>query len=278
MTALSASAVHIATIQIPELVESSGVVASRRMRDVYWTHNDDRGPVLYSFDRSGRARGAWRVSGARCVDWEDIAYGPGPNRGSGYLYVGDIGDNNRIRKQLTIYSVEEPQISSFSSEERTTKPATAIHVRYPDGAHDAETLMVHPSTGDIYIVTKARGDDEETAVYKLSAPYDHRQVKTLKRVATLDLPEQSPLTLLIGRITGGDISPDGKSVALCDYLRGYRATIGSGNFDDVWKSSWQTLDVGQRRQGEALCYRADGKALLTTSEGGSPPLLEVILQ
>jgi hypothetical protein len=36
--------------------------------------------------------------------------------------------------------------------------------------------------------------------------------------------------------------------------------------------------LGQREQGESITYRADGKALLATSEGKHPPLIQVELR
>ena len=44
----------LARISDPRIMESSGVVASRRYTDVFWTHNDGGGPkkqVLYAIDR-----------------------------------------------------------------------------------------------------------------------------------------------------------------------------------------------------------------------------------
>jgi hypothetical protein len=36
------------------------------------------------------------------------------------------------------------------------------------------------------------------------------------------------------------------------------------------------FDLGKRKQGEAITYRLDGKALLATSEGKQPPLIQVL--
>ena len=83
----------------------------------------------------------------------------GPERNQSYLYIGDIGDNSERRSEIIVYRVPEPTItaadaSSTKSKPRVTESAEAIHLRYPDGKHDAETLMVHPVTGSLFIVTK----------------------------------------------------------------------------------------------------------------------------
>ena len=69
-------------------------------------------------------------------------------------------------------------------------------------------------------------------------------------------------------ITGGNISPDGRRVALW-ITQGYELTLPAGvtNFNDIWKQKMVSFDLGQRKQGEAVTYRLDGKALLATSEG-----------
>jgi hypothetical protein len=79
-------------------------------------------------------------------------------------------------------------------------------------------------------------------------------------------------------ITGGDISPDGSRVALCDYVDGYELVLPDARiaFDQIWKQPLKPVDLGKRKQGESIGYRLDGRALLATSEGVHPPLIEVV--
>jgi hypothetical protein len=44
----------------------------------------------------------------------------------------------------------------------------------------------------------------------------------------------------------------------------------------VWTTEWREIDLGGRKQGEAICYRHDGRALIATSEGAEFPLIEVV--
>jgi len=80
-----------------------------------------------------------------------------------------------------------------------------------------------------------------------------------------------------GLITGGDISPDGKRVILCDYARAYeyRLPDDSANFDDIWKQSPEPVDIGDRLAGEAVCYSADGRSIFATSERAGSPFIRV---
>jgi hypothetical protein len=265
----------LANLQSREVTESSGIVASRRNPGLFWTHNDSGdGPFVYAFDRRGSPRGVWRVEGARAEDWEDIACGPGPAPGRPYLYAGDIGDNSARRAQVVVYRFPEPAVADSDAATtrataRATEPAETIRLKYPDGPHDAEALLVHPASGDIYVVTKSVGG---AGVYKLSAADVTAGVNTLALVATLRGPD------FFGTlITGGDISPDGRRVAFCDYAQGYELRLPdtARDFDEVWRQRPAVVRLGERRQGEAVCYRLDGAALLATSEGVHPPLYEV---
>ena len=269
---------QLARLKDPAITESSGIIASRTTPGVYWTHNDSGdGPFIYSFDRQGKSRGVWRVSGAAARDWEDIAAGPGPDRNRSYLYVGDIGDNDGQRTTIDVYRFVEPTIRaedvrSTKSKPQSTETAEAIHLRYPDGKHDAETLLVHPVTGDLYVITKELWG--KANVYKAAAPLDPSGTIKMVHLGGLNIP-----SLLGGFVTGGDISPDGRRVALCDYLRGYEIVIGDRavrSFDAIWKEPIKVIALGQRKQGEAICYRLDGKALLSTSEGSHSPLIEIV--
>jgi hypothetical protein len=271
--------VHLASLQDKAIDESSGLAASRRNPGIFWTHNDSGdGPFLYAFDRAGGKRGTWHVAGAKAFDWEDIAAGPGNQPGRAYLYVGDIGDNDKDRDGIVVYRVAEPAVTEAEADTNRLEPAEteaaeAIHLRYPDGAHDAESLAVHPTTGDLYVITKTKGASAAAAVYKLAAPFSLTGVNTLVKVSAIRTPG-----LLPGMITGADISPDGRKIVLCDYFNAYELSLpeaAGGKFDDIWKQPVAIVRLGQRPQGEAICYRLDGRAILATSEDSPVMLIEV---
>ena len=254
------------------LEESSGVAASRATPGLFWTHNDTRGgAVVHAFDQQGKSRGAWRVAGASIVDWEDIAAGPGPG-GRPYIYVGDIGDNDNNRAQIVVYRFPEPAVADAGAggAPRETEPAESVALKFPDGSRDAEALMVHPRTGDIYVVNKT--DTEAAGVYKLAAPREFSGTHTLERVGTI--ARQG----MLGKwFTGGDISPDGRRVVLCDDVSGYELELPAGNasFDQIWSQPLAPIPLGERKQGEGISYSPDGAAIYATSERLPTPLIEV---
>jgi len=267
----------VGQIQSREITESSGLAASQVSAGVYWTHNDSGdGPFIYCLNTNGRTCGTWRVTNAEARDWEDIASGPGPISGRSYLYIGDIGDNDSVRPEVVVYRVTEPTVStsSFNSTRKrpdNTEPAEAFRMRYPDGKHDSECLLIHPVSGDLFIVTKTLFGNP--GVYEAKAPLQTSQITTMRRISELKVP-----SIFRGVITGGSISPDGTRVALCDYFQGYELVLpgGSNNFSDIWSQRMVGFDLGVRKQGESITYRSDGKALLGTSEGKSSPIVMVV--
>lgn len=265
----------IATLQNSSITESSGLVASRATPGAYWTHNDD-GPFIYAFNDRGASLGVFRVIGAQARDWEDISIGPGPERGKSYLYIGDIGDNNAVRSEIVVYRVAEPTLTSESAKltqalPGKTEAADAIRLKYPDGKFDAESLIVHPATGNIYIVTKV--PLVNPVVYEAAAPLTSDKTITMKRIGEVRVP-----SVFGGVLTGGSISADGRRVAFCDYFQGYELVLPerSSDFNDIWKQRMTGFDLGKRNQGEAIAYRLDGKGFLATSEGAQSPLIQVL--
>jgi len=267
----------LADLEDQSITESSGLVASRTSPGSYWTHNDaGDAPLIYSFDTKGRSRGVWRVTGATSYDWEDLAAGTGPKPDTNYLYIGDIGDNDGTRSEIVIYRIPEPQIPngntvSTAEHPAATETAEAIRLRYPDGKHDCEALLVHPRTGRIYLVVKEKS--AKPGIYAADAPAVSGDVITLARIGELDMSEHSEAV-----INGGAISPDGQRAVLSDYTQGYEFVLSEANapFDSIWKQPMRTVDLGKRKHGEAVCYRLDGKALLATSERLPAPLFEMV--
>lgn len=270
------AATVLATITDTAIGESSGLAASRRSAGLLWTHNDSGDePTIYCLDLRGRSCGVWDVTGAEAFDWEDMAAGPGPRAGEPYLYLGDIGDNLDQRTQIVVYRIPEPEAGGgdavpTAAAPAATAPAEALRLRYPDGPHNAEALLVHPTTGDLYVITK---DAQSAKVYRAKAPLDALAVTTMAEVGSVRLGSGSRGLEVV---TGADVSPDGRRVALSSYARGYELELpADAVFDDVWAQRPVPIAIGPRLQGEAIAYRSDGRALLTTSEIVPWPLQQV---
>jgi hypothetical protein len=251
------------TLGDPELVELSGLVASRAHPGVLYAHNDS-GDVarFFAMTTSGAPLGRFLLPGAVARDWEDIALGP-CDAGT-CVYLGDIGDNNFVRTDYAVYRVEEPALPADGGTGSVAFQRFAF--QYPGGdKHNCESLFAHPVTGRLYLVTKENQGPSQ--VYRFPEPLDPNGVNVLDYVATLTVP-----TSVDGRLTAADVSPCGNAVLLRMYNRlvELRLPAGETNFEAIFTATPVEVPVASELQGEAVGYSADGRSYFTSSEKPLP--------
>ena len=271
------------TDQVPE---SSGVVAGRLSADLYWTNNDSGHPArLWVFrlteadEAAGVARnlGYVNLSGASSSDWEDVATGPGNT-----IYVFDGGDNPPCgRTSKRIHRFVEPAIDPDGAPVALSVAYESIRFEYPDTAdpsqpadsdderYDAESLAVHPLSGDIYVVTKRNNSNVPVSyVYKLSAAelnWGSDDIHVLEFIADISAAVPSGPT-------GMDLDAEGRRLVVRNYWAAYEFTLPTSQpFDDIFQTTPLAinLQVPAEPQGEAVCYHLNGGDLITTSEAPS---------
>ena len=192
------------SIANPALTELSGLVRSRADRDVLWAHNDSGDSArLFAVGLDGADRGTVTVTGAVAVDWEDIALGPGPD-GRDVLFVGDIGDNEAVRTEITVYRVLAPAVPGPGA--TTAAAGDRITLRYADGPHDAEALLVDARNGDLVIITKVTNG--RATVYRAAgaARAANGSRATLEPVGTLGEPPTPGLAQRLAQAAFGEIA------------------------------------------------------------------------
>ena len=163
------------TLKDPAIVESSGLARSRYSDTRLWTHNDSGGgTTIFAIAGSGRTKARFELTGASHSDWEGMA--SAKRSGVSYLFVGDIGDNGSKRSTIYVHRVREPRPGASG---RSLNPVTYAF-KYPDGPHNAETLMVKPGSLRIYVVTK--GKLQPGAIYAAQRSLSTTSVNVLRRV------------------------------------------------------------------------------------------------
>jgi hypothetical protein len=263
-------------LDIPNLSEASGLCASHVTEGVFFTHNDSgESNDVYAFALDGSLVATLRLEGALSEDWEDIGVGPGPESGKSYLYVADIGDNDRIRTtSIVIERALEPELSASDRGRALSLPFESLYFSYPDEPHNAETLLVDPVSGDFYIATK--GDPDGARVYVARAPHSKTAITPLEYVTTLAFGRAplggSPLA------TGGSVAPDGSALLIRTYdavfwwRRAEGKTLGEALLGEPCP-----LRVADEQQGEGVTFGADALSYYTLGEGDEPALSRVLL-
>lgn len=261
----------------PALAEVSGLGASRVNPGVYWAHGDSGSAAeLHALSSTGERLVTFALQGALAVDWEDVAVGPGPVPGQAYVYLADIGDNAPAdRPDVTVYRVPEPVVTEPAAVDPVALTGVeAFTLEYPDGAHDAETLLVDPRSGDLFIVTKTLGAGS-SGVYRVAGDDLGPGPTDLSLVASLAVPS-APFTG--STVTAGDISPNGDEILLRTYFTAFVWRRGPlQSVAGALSGARCPVPLSAETQGEAIAYRRDGNAYLTTSEwrdAGPRPLYE----
>jgi hypothetical protein len=227
----------------PAITESSGLVD---LGDAMMTMNDSGGaPVLYTVDgRTGRTIGRTTYAD-RVEDVEALAPGRGPS--AGRIWVGDIGDNDQRRTSIRVY-----RVLAGLGDSRVTAPS--YDLVYPDGAHDAESLVVD-GRGRLFVISKGLLGG---TVYAAPATLRDDRPNRLRPVAEVGI-----------WATDAALFPDGRHVL----VRGYdtAAIFTFPGFRPV-----ASLDLPHQRQGEGVSIGSSGRIRLS-SEGRSSPVLEITL-
>jgi hypothetical protein len=232
------------TLTDARIAESSGLARSTYARDVLFTHNDSGdGARVFAVGANGKTNAVLTLKGAGNVAWEDISSGPNHT-----LWVGDTGNGASDRRQVTAYRFTEPQTLRTA-----TVGTTKYTFSYPDGAHNAEAIMVHPTTGRVYVVTKAKSG---AAIYVAPASLSTSKVNKLTKVAS------APAS-----ITGASFSPDGKQVVLTSYATSYVYDAIGGKATEVANP--------QLKQAESVEFNRAGTKILIGSEGAKSPVYAV---
>lgn len=240
-------------VRVRDIPEGSGVAASRRTPGRFWTHNDSGQGGLVAVNERGSVTGHVQLPGIAIDDWEAIAVGP--CTGGSCVYIGDIGDNEAGRPQITIYRFREPDGAGRAA------AAEVFHATYPDDAQDAETLLVTPK-GDILVVTK--GETGPVALYRFPAGVKPGSTVKLERVGK---PRDGGKASPDDRITDGAISPSGARVVLRTQgaLIFYSASdLLAGNWREQGRFGLRALG---EPQGEGVTF-ADDSTLYVVGEGG----------
>lgn len=260
-------------LESKKIGEASGLASSKCNSDVLWTHNDSGDAAfIYALSPTGKDLGAWKVTGAENYDWEDIE-AVKTESGECKIYIGDIGNNGKAKGRGTIYRVTEPTVDASAVRDKDAAAATerAEALDYSiDSKGDAETLLVSPSGSDLYVLTKRK--EGPAAVYKIPANFGGPSAVGVK-IAEIAVP-----AIVTGLLTGGDVSPDGRHVVLCDYVAGYELTLpaDAAGFDDIFKQTPIRFDIGKREMGEAITYSRDGSSVFSTSEGVGAPIFRMV--
>lgn len=268
-------ALYVGRLLDPELVEVSGLAASRRSPDLLWAVNDGgnvdrlyalslRGQLLHAFDVAmpddhSASDSDW--------DWEDLA--SFRYEGKPYLLIADVGDNLSWRRSVLLWIVEEPDLAQPAAK---LVPRWRIELSYADGPRDCEAVAVDEASASVLLISKRTAPP---VVYQAAlAPLLRGEggavvAQPLARLTGIPPPSRELADALAPEMlhmpTALDLAPDGSAAVVLSYAAGWRFPRGPGQ-------SWAEAFSGQPEQialpslalAEAVAYA--GASLFVTSE------------
>jgi hypothetical protein len=243
------SARTLCTIRDQRIDESSGLAASA---DRLWTINDGGSRLrVFELDRSCRVLRTIEA-GIDPYDVEDLA-----RAAEGTFWLADTGDNALNRSTVAVERL------------RPDGSATPFRLTYPDGPHDAEAVLLAPS-GQLFIATK---EPLTSNVYTPTGPLSAARPTPLRKVASTGFLPTGTAGGPVGAagqvvVTGGAVSPDGRTVVLRTYTDAYVWSAPNGDVGAAIASGKRRrIPLPPTAQGEAVAFSSDGRSLLTSTEG-----------
>lgn len=259
-----------------QIDEASGIAVSKKYPGrLYHINDSGGGPFFYITDMSGGKTKRVKIKDfdARRADFEDAAAGRCFSTKSCF-FIADIGDNAQKRAFAEILVIEE--LEQYG---KAVLPLKRVKIVYPDRAHNAEGMAVHPN-GDIYILTKEEAQDRTKAypagLYRLRREKWEREggeALQLEPMGEIDFTRLSSSDSVFGNIvTAFDIAPDGKSFLVLTYENAYEFNVDLA--ESGLKPAWQMkngidynmIELTSLPQQESLAYLDGGLGLLYSSE------------
>ncbi|MDF1738467.1 MAG: hypothetical protein P1U86_04855 [Verrucomicrobiales bacterium] len=250
--------------------ESSGIDLSNRHTSTGWTHNDSGGKDrIYQVDlKTGNTVGEVEFKKSDNQDWEDIV--TFEDGDIAYLMVCDVGDNLKRRNHCQLCIIPEPLFKD-SKDSLKSEDWLNIEFTYEDGPRNCESVAVDVKNRKIILVEKIYPEaDGIPGIYELPLPGDLTGAKEeliAKRIGEIQTKN----------LTGMDISDDGRRAVLRNYPRAWVYHKGPDQ-------SWADVLGGElpapivlplQPQGEGICFSADGKSILLSSENVKQPIWRI---
>lgn len=244
--------------------EVSGLEASRMNPGVIWAHDDaNNSNHVVALSLSGKVVQRYQIGSVVNGDWEDIAIGPGPEKGRDYIYIADIGNNNLNYSIFSLIRFPEPITPSTPGTTILIRNYEIFAFRYPTQVHDAETVMIDPVDGVAYILTKQKKSSGYGYLYSYPMPFDSRNIKTLKL--------ESKFLHGAPKFSAGDVSQDGRWVVVRndDVIYTYLRGDSTKSFASAFNNTVCKTDASNQGNAESLALITDaqGTRIFCTSEG-----------
>ena len=224
-----------------------------------WAINDSGNSTeIHQIDSLGLVNRSIEITNAKNIDWEDLTQDD-----FGHFFIGDFGNNNNNRKDLTIYKIENP------IDIKTTKTeAEIIRFKFNDQDldntndsiknFDLEAFIFYK--GRLYLFTKNRTKpfDGYTNLYRMEDYASNQRAQKVSRFKTCKAGKYQCW------ITGAAISQNRKKLAILGSNKIWIFKNWKG--DDFFSGEVSDIDLGLITQKEAITFLNDSIVVIADEE------------
>jgi hypothetical protein len=240
-----------------KLKEISGIEVDKAGN--FWGINDGGNLAqLHQIQSDGKVSKTITITNAKNLDWEDMTQDD-----FGHFFIGDFGNNDNIRKWLTIYKIENPiDIKGTETQAEIIKFTYPEQLHYPPKASeknfDLEAFVFYKK--HLYLFSKNRTEpfDGDTNLYKIGDHADNYQADFISNFNTCTTHEK------LCWITSAALSPDRTKLVLLDSERLWLFENWQG--DDFFSGDAYKIDLGIVTQKEAVTFYDDNTIVFTDEE------------
>ena len=236
-----------------DLTEISGIEFDRKNN--LWALNDGgNSPEIHQIDSLGNIQRSIRITNAKNIDWEDMTQDD-----AGYFYIGDFGNNQNKRKDLTIYKIKNPvDIKGVTTKAEIIKfkfnNQNLSDRKKSDRNFDLEAFVSYK--GKLFLFSKNRTEpfDGFTNLYKMGDFASNQNAKMINRFKTCKS------NMYECWVTSAALSPNKKILALLgsDKMWLFRNWKGL----DFFSGDVEEIDLGMVTQKEAITFYNDSIVIL----------------
>jgi hypothetical protein len=241
----------LTTLKDGRIEEASGMSYSTRHYRVVVVHNDEgENPQVYGVNiLTGQTVYTYGISGSALKDPEAIRIHPLTS----VVWLADIGDNDGDRDDCSLVLTTEPA----SLGNKGVLSSTRLPISYPQGPQNAESLLIHPVNGAVYIITKA----SVGRLYRLATP-----VSTTNNML-VHMNKAMP-----ANVTDATFTKDGRFVFIrCEGVQN-TLVYSASTWTQVGSIASPALS-----KGESITVEPEGRSFLIGSEGLGSPIVRVLI-
>lgn len=239
-----------------KLKEVSGIVFFPKT-NLLWTLEDSGNPnAIYGIDAEGKIEKTITIENTENIDWEDLT-----KDAEGNLYIGDFGNNDNERTDLSIYKIDKNALTA-----ERTNPAYKITFAYPEQNefppkksqmfYDVEGFFEFKNHFYLFTKNRSKGFDGTAFLYKIPNTPGFHQAVLMGEFKTCGAYNQCA-------ITSAAISPDATKVAVLTHDKLFLFENFQG--DDFLNGTKTVLELNHFSQKEAACF-TDNKRLFLADE------------